>query len=102
MTIPNSCSPSTTFVWKKVKIEPPARPQVTARAQRARSALRPEPLPKPLPRKTTGVLVKYRGGAEAFWEISHSGRTVRVPGWWQLHDAMRLVFEGQLRDGDET
>lgn len=44
--------------------------------------------PQPLPRRTIGVMVKYRGGAQGWWELSYAGRTVRVEGFLALHDAM--------------
>lgn len=91
-------------MWKKVKIEPAARPKTTARAKRAPldSNAGGKRQPKPLPRRTTGLLVKYRGGPEGWWELSYAGKTVRVQGYICIHDAMRLLFEGELRSGDET
>jgi hypothetical protein len=48
---------------------------------------------KPLPRRTPATIsVKYRGGAECFWEVKYGGRTVRVPGHLQFHDVMRELF----------
>ena len=96
MTIPNGCSPSTTFVWKKVKIQAPPRPQGTARAQRARMA--PERKERDgLPRQPIGVLVQYRGGSEAWWEITYAGVRYRIEGYHHFHDVMRWVYEGRDR-----
>lgn len=101
-TLPNEGSPSTTFAWRRVKITAPPRPHSTARAKRAPMALETPKYwrPGPLPRKVTGVLVKYRGGDECFWELSHAGRTVRCPGWWNLQDALTHLFQGLSENPD--
>ena len=86
---------STPYEWRRVKIEPAARPQGTARAKRARSQAR-APLPERahvLPRRRLGIQVTYRGGAEVWWELSYAGRTVRLNGFVALHDAMRFLLE---------
>ncbi len=88
--------PSTRYEWRRVKIEPAARPH---RAQRERSELdvavgTARRARRGLPKSRTGVLVTWRGGPECWWELSYAGRTVRVTGFVALHDAMRFLLEG--------
>lgn len=81
-------SPSTTFAWKRVKM--PAtrrRPNVTASQSPSRPALARWDGREPLT-----VLVTYRGGAEAWYEVKARGRTYRFPGVTALHDALERIY----------
>lgn len=93
MIVPNGCSPSTTFVWRKVKITPAPQAQGTARAKRARQAGKGDQR-RGLPRQQITVGVRYRGGAEAWWELTYAGQTFRIEGYHLLHDVLRWVYEG--------
>lgn len=82
-------SGSTTWVWKRVKMERrPQGPSNTA-ARRASSP----PLAARSPREPLTVTVVYRGGPECWWEVRGRGRVYRVPGHVALHDLMRLILE---------
>jgi hypothetical protein len=74
---------STTWEWRRVKIERPAGGQVAA----PKASARPSPLRKP---KT--LTVKFRGGDEAWWEIRCGDRTIRRPGVTALHDVLKDVY----------
>lgn len=89
-----TCSPSTKWEYRKVKIPGPPEPLA---AQGRRSRLR-VPLPFRNPRKMLTIGVSYRGGAEAWWQLEARGRVVRVPGHVCLHDALTL-FQGDVHDG---
>jgi len=85
---------STRYEWRRVKIEPAARPKGAARAKRAPSAPaeRSERATARLPKRRLGVVATHRGGPECWWELSYAGRTVRVCGFVALHDAMRFLL----------
>jgi len=91
----NGCTSSTTYEWKKVKIQPPARAQGTARAKRARQTATADSPPRQQTalRSPKTVQVKLRGGAEMWWEITWGGTTKRFPGYVQLDDALLCVFQ---------
>lgn len=40
------------------------------------------------------VTVRYRGGAEAWYEVKARGRTWRFPGHVALHDAFDRISDG--------
>lgn len=46
-------------------------------------------------RSSHGILVRYRGGAETWWEISYAGRTTRLNGAIALHDALTIAITGE-------
>lgn len=84
----NECSVSTTWVWKRVKIDPPLA---------APSKQRRRPLPKPVralwdSRHPLTILIRYRGGPECWYEIKARGRTHRVTGSTCLHDVMTTIY----------
>lgn len=62
--------------------------------QRWSEGLLPAPLARRNRREPLTLSVKYRGGAEAWYEIKARGRTYRVPGHRALHDVMELINEG--------
>jgi hypothetical protein len=77
---------STTWEWKRVKIDPPlAAPPKQSPKAAARLARRAA-------REPTTLTIRYRGGAEAWWEVKARGRSWRVPGHVALHDVMRMVL----------
>jgi hypothetical protein len=89
---------STTFVWKHVKIQAPPRPQGTARAKRAHLTAAPAGPASAArqARKPFTVQIRYRGGSEAWWEITYAGKPYRFRGDLFFHDVMRHVL--QLED----
>lgn len=88
---PMFASTTTAWRWVKVRAEP-ERPTSTApkgaaqlvKESRARVA-------RSLVRRKTAATLRYRGGAECWWEFEHGGRIVRVPGHLSVHDAMCRV-----------
>jgi len=93
-SVQNGCSGSTTYVWQKVKITAAAKAQGTARAKRARRSATvsaPPHSPTDLRRPKT-VQVKFRGGAETWWEITWGGSTKRFPGHVALDDVLFCMF----------
>lgn len=77
---------STTFEWRRVKIDvPPERPSKTAAAGRP-------PLNRRNARDALTLTIRYRGGAEAWWEVKARGQTWRFPGYYAIHDVMRVVL----------
>lgn len=87
-------SVSTTWEWRMVKIERAAGPESDS-ARRARKAL---PVGAATARRTTTVSIRYRGGPEAWWELSSCGRRLRLPGHTSLHDALTWWVEGRPED----
>lgn len=80
-------SPSTRWTYTEVKIEPAARPQ-PRQASAARSAAERSW------RSPYTVQIRFRGGAECWWEISAPGLRLRLPGHVALHDALKWAMEG--------
>lgn len=78
--------PSTTFVWKRVKILDPS-----GSSGQRRFAAPSEPLRARDPRKPITVQLEYRGGPEAKWRVRARGRTWNFPGVTALHDVMAAV-----------
>lgn len=78
---PNERTPSTTFGWKRVKISQP--PEANEHVERSESLKSLLPWPR---RRPLVITVKYRGGAECWYEIRSRGRTIRRPGYVQIHD----------------
>ena len=81
-------SVSTTWEWRLCKIERAAGPGGPVRQSRSDSSQPPRDW-----RRRQTVQVKYRGGAEAWWEFTMPGRTLRLPGHLSLHDAMARLLE---------
>lgn len=77
---------STTFEFKQVRIvKRPQGPSNTAAEGRP-------PLNRRNARDAITLTVKYRGGAEGWWEVKARGREWRFPGVYALHDVMRVVL----------
>lgn len=81
-------SASTRWEWRKVKIEPAARPRPAQPAKP--SAVKPRS-----PREPLTVQVVYRGGSEAWWEIRTGLGRFRFPGHLCLHDVLSAVHRGE-------
>lgn len=94
VTIENGCSGSTTYVWRKVKIQAPPRPKGTARAKRAPMSGpdAPQKSPEAELRAPHHVQIRFRGGADTWWEITWGGTTKRFPGHVPLDDALLCLF----------
>jgi hypothetical protein len=88
---------STTWEWKRVKITAPPRPKATARAKRApsSSAERSERAARRTARTPFTVQIQYRGGPEAWWQVTYAGRSYRFSGVLCFHDVMRQVLDLQ-------
>lgn len=89
----NDCSQSTTWAWKRVKIDSPlAAPNENSRrapSKALRSVWNP--------RTTLTLTVRYRGGAECWYEVRARGRIHRLPGHVALHDVMGKVYGEHAR-----
>jgi hypothetical protein len=79
--------PSTTWEWRKIKI---ARPPEATRAVSTKSR-RFFGLPPRNPREILTIRIKFRGGAEAWYEVHARGSIARYPGHLALHDVMRDI-----------
>lgn len=78
---------STTWAWKHVTIDPPP----AAQAARRRRPRKQDKLPPWDPKSALTVVITYRGGAEAWYELRTRGRTFRMRGDLGIHDVMRRV-----------
>ena len=87
----NMRAPSTTWEWRKVKIQRRRNgPSKTApKAATSRSGGRNMAVP-------LTIMLTYRGGAEAWWEVKARGRTYHFPGHLCLHDVVARI-EGCAR-----
>jgi hypothetical protein len=94
LSVTNGCTTSTTYEWKKVKIQPPARAQGTARAKRAPSTGPGAPQESSAAelRAPHYVQIRMRGGAEMWWEVKWGGRTKRFPGYVPIDDVLLCLF----------
>lgn len=90
MSSPNDRSPSTTWDWRKVRISCPAG----GHQDSAPKALRWRFRPPRNPRVPLTMTVKFRGGAEAWYEIHSRGGVGRFPGHVCLHDVMDEINRG--------
>lgn len=79
--------PSTTFVWKRVRMSIGFRP---AGNSNERSEFRPWLRPRD-PVKPLDMRLRYTGGPEASIEVRHRGRTWRFPGGTALIDVLQFV-----------
>lgn len=83
---PNVGTPSTTWEWRRVKMQRP--PEAKERAERSESSsLLPWPRSKPVT-----VVLKYRGGPECWVEVRARGRIWRRPGHTAVYDLLTEVF----------
>jgi hypothetical protein len=83
--------PSTTWEFKRVKVRRPPEATGTAAAEQRPSGRRRAREP----RDPLGVVVRYRGGSECWWQIEARGRTYRFPGWVSIHDALARINAGR-------
>lgn len=80
--------PSTTFKWIHAKIDsPPAAPTAQPRRDRSKPALAHWSGRNPIT-----IQVRYRGGAEAWYEVRGRGRVWRVTGDTDIHSVMEAVY----------
>jgi len=82
--------PSTHWEWRRVKIRRPPEAQSTAAPQGRRL----RGLPPRNPRESTFIQVHFRGGPECWYEVKARGRTLRYPGWVDLHSMMEEINQG--------
>jgi len=80
--------PSTTWEWRQVKIDPP----LAAPTAQPRQSPRKPALSHWNGRTALTVTVRYRGGAECWYEVKARGRVWRAPGVLALHDVMEAVY----------
>jgi hypothetical protein len=86
----NSRTPSATWAWRRVKIASAPQGPTTRDAKHRRwYHLRQRD-----PREWLTITVKYRGGAEAWYEVSARGERGRFPGHRCLHDVMTEINQG--------
>lgn len=86
----NKRTTSTTPEWRWAKIRAtPARPSKTS-PKASLPALAPWDKAMAL-----SISVKYRGGAECWWEITARGRVWRRPGHLALDDVLQEVLSGR-------
>jgi|SRR6185436_14047696 len=83
----DSWAPSTTFVWRRVRIA--GSPQGQKGQPPKASSLRR--LSRRNMRDRLTVTMKYRGGAEGWVEIEGRGVTMRVPGHRAVIDVLRAL-----------
>lgn len=83
----HTSSPSTHWEWKKVRVTEPPQGR---RAQPPQASSQ-SPLSRRNARDPLTITVKYRGGAEAYWEVRARGRVFRRPGWLCIHDLMSEI-----------
>jgi hypothetical protein len=84
---------STTWVWKRCKVEAAPAQGNKQSAKQSTSGLR-------VRRdrwKPTTITVRYRGGPEASWLFQCGSLSARVPGWMAVEDALSLVVELRYR-----
>lgn len=86
----NECTPSTTWAYRKVKIS--RRPQGSA-TRRPKGSSRGR-LSRRDPKERLSIVVKYSGGAEAWWVIEARGERYLAPGHMCIHDVMTFINDG--------
>jgi hypothetical protein len=92
-TGPNGRSSSTTWGWRRVKIASAPQGPTTRDAEHRRwYHLRARD-----PREWQTLTIKYRGGAEAWYEVSARGERGRFPGHRALHDVMEEINQSGLQ-----
>lgn len=86
---PNTCAPSTTFEWRRVKVA--KRPKGIGKPGVARPPLSSlSPSSGPLT-----ITVEYRGGSEDWWHLKARGKRWVLPGHRQLTDVLLDVYRGE-------
>jgi len=93
---PNARTPSTTYAWRRVKISSP--PQAPRESRRRRRWIA---LGNKERRQLIEVRVRYRGGAEDWYEVRARGGVVRVQGSLTFGDVMERVYRGDLYELDK-
>lgn len=85
----NTCLPSTTFGWKRVKIS--AHPQGTGQ----RGAAAPPRASRKQRRafRRLQIVVEYRGGPQCSYTVTADGKTWRYEGGLCFHDVMTHFWE---------
>lgn len=83
----NVCFTSTTWTWKQVRVGPTAGGQRTRGPKVRRWFGRS----KRNPREPLTIKVKFRGGAECWYEVHARGEVGRFPGYVALHDVMSEI-----------
>lgn len=86
----DECSVSTRWAMRKVKIRTP--PEATRTARRSRTS-KPS-LKRRDARDRLNIVIKYRGGSEAWWIIEARGERWTFPGHRCLHDVLWTINEG--------
>lgn len=84
----NTCSVSTTWGFRKVKISRRRNGQETRR--RSRPSLRS--LPKWEKNRSLSLSVRWLGGSEEWFEIRARGHVYKRPGWTCLSDVMHELY----------
>jgi len=79
--------PSTTYEWRRVKMSRPAGGQTGSRPKGGRWWF----LSRYDWRKPLALTVKYRGGAEGWFEVHSRGGIGRFPGHACIYDVMREI-----------
>lgn len=83
--------PSTTWAFKRVKISStPERP-----GKKVAGGGRWRRLARRNPRENLTITVSYRGGGEAWYQVSARGSRGNFPGYACIHDIMLEINEGQ-------
>lgn len=90
----NGRTASTTWEFKRVKVK--RRPPGPAGT--VRSAARWFRYARWNPREPLTLKVKYRGGAECWYEIEARGSLGRFHGATSLHDVMQEIYGGHQTD----
>jgi hypothetical protein len=92
----NVHSPSTTSAWKWAKVR--RRPQGMSTVRRSRSAW--HHLAAWPRRERLTLVVKWRGGAEAWWLVQARGSSGVFPGYLALDDVLSIVMNEKDRTID--
>lgn len=88
--------PSTTFAWRRVKIDPPPKAtghSASKASPSGRRATKRRSMQMREARELHLIGVKYRGGPSCFWELTYGAHVIRVDGGIALHDALRFLFK---------
>lgn len=89
-------TPSTTWQYRKIRIEPDAHPQGNALRSSGHSSF----FRSRSRYKRNGIVIQYRGGPEASWLVCIGERCWRFPGWLCIEDCFTQVL-GQTPREDE-
>lgn len=80
---------STTWQWRRVKVQ--RRPEGSITARRSRTARLWRTLPRGDRHKWVTVRIRWRGGAESWWLVEARGKVQAVQGWQALEDLMCAI-----------